>query len=144
MLTFTDDLVITTQEKNILKRIIRKISEEAERIGLTINEQKMSYMTNEHEYSFELTHLENKIGGNGKEYEEIKDRIAKKRQKYGTLVPLIMSQFVARRTKRPERLERWERKMLRAIYGDANANAGLRKRTNKELEGLYKKYKITL
>lgn len=122
-------------------------------------------------YTFEkvssFTYLGVRINENGLEEQEIEARIARANQKYGMLRPLVKSPDVSRKTKiriyktvvRPtatyacetwvlkkseeDRMERWERKMLRSIYGGIKTEEGWRRRTNKELKQLYDEPSIT-
>lgn len=180
-LAYADDLTIVAKSKKELIQIVKQLGGEGKKFGLEINQEKTKYMvmgeTEAEEeqlmfqtydgknYSFEkvktFTYLGVKIQDNGHEEQEIKARIAKGNQKYGSLRTLLKSHYVSRKTKiriyktviRPtttyasetwiinkdteSRLERWERKMLRAIYGGINTPEGWRRRTNKEIERLY-------
>lgn len=115
----------------------------------------------------EFTYLGVKVDEKGHGEGEIKARIAKANKKYGALRPLMKSKDVSRKTKiriyktviRPtatyacetwvlkkseiDLLERWERKIQRAIYGGVKIDGQWRRRNNKELEELYNEPKIT-
>ena len=116
----------------------------------------------------EFTYLGVVIEEYGHEKQEIKARIAKGNQKYGSLRTLMKSKYLSRKTKlriyrtviRPtttyacetwvlnkteeEQLERWERKILRKILGGINTEEGWRRRTHQEMYEQYKKPKITI
>lgn len=102
------------------------------------------------------------INEKGQEEQEIEARILKGNKKYGMIQKLLKSTYTSRRTKirmyktiiRPtvtygcetwamkkydeEKLERWERKMLRRIFGGIKTEDGWRRRTNEELRNIYK------
>lgn len=123
-LAYADDITIITRTKKDLKRVVKNLAEQAEKIGLKINEKKTKYMemgrnektTNAQEEQSILikirgnkelkcekvesvTFLGTLITSNSAGSEEIKARLIKGDRCAGALNEVLMSKEVSKRTK---------------------------------------------
>ncbi|XP_072403236.1 uncharacterized protein [Diabrotica undecimpunctata] len=118
-LAYADDLTILAKTEKELRRVVKKIIEESQKFGLELNEDKTKYMI---------------MGGTEGKKEDFSVR---------SVSVTYAGETWTLNKKQEDTLERWERKILRRIFGGQKIEDGWERRTNNELMALYKEPTIT-
>jgi sorting nexin-29 len=183
---YADDLNIVGRSLTALQEVFEPLETAAKRIGLSINEDKTKIMKQSRSqrndprqnisfkdtYNFEVVnefaYLGSTITKENEDHVEIKRRIATGNRTFFSLLPMLKSRNVHRKTKitlyktiirtvvtygceawtmtakSAEMLDTFERRVLRKILGPVNDGEAWRIRFNEELYNIYKAPRLSV